>query len=130
MVFKLIFQARIDSQSTGGESTIPFPPRNGGRACKQVNYQVVVRLSDGSVNTRITLVLNHGPDGAVSTLHSTPISLVDPTTTLPSVMSGDSDATKMIGEWLHPILKIKHVNGAGNSLVWAVVEVYELRKAF
>jgi hypothetical protein len=64
----------------------------------------------------------------VSALHSTPINFGNPGATLPSVLIGDADATKVIQESLHPVVQIKHNSGGG--AVWAVVEVFEMRKPF
>jgi hypothetical protein len=44
------------------------------------------------------------------------------------VLIGDADATKVIQESLHPVVQIKHNSGGG--AVWAVVEVFEMRKPF
>lgn len=128
MEVRKIFSGRIDSLNSGAEATYTLTPRGGGRMCKVVNYQVKVIQHDGSDNIRITVDLRHSPDGTASAVHSTAINAGNPGTTLPALLSGDADITKIVGEVLHPILKIKHTSTGG--AVWAMVEVFELRKPF
>ena len=128
MELRKIFSGRLDSLANGGEASYPLTPRAGGRMCKVVNYQVKVIQHDGSDNIRLSVELRHSPDGTASALHSLALNGGNPGTTLPALLSGDADTTRIIGEVLHPILKIKH-NSAGGA-VWAMVEVFELRKPF
>jgi hypothetical protein len=127
MEFEKIFSGRIDSKSNGQDGTLKLSGRPGGRKCKVA--QVMIKVVDASgANVRISAELWHGPDGTVSTLHSTPINAGDPGTGLPNVLSGDADANKIIGEYLHWVLKIK--DSAVTTAQWAFVEVYEMRKAY
>ena len=96
--------------------------------CKVVNYQVKVVQSDGTDNIRLSVELRHSPDGTVSALHSNPLSAANPGVLVPVLLSGDADSSKILGEFLHPVLKVKHASTGG--AVWAVVEVFELRKPF
>lgn len=128
MQFRLIFDGRIDSLAGGAEATIRLAPSSGGRMCRVAQYMVKVVQSDGSDNIRITVALEHGPDGVVSGLHSTPIPAQNPGTTVPALLIGDADVSKVIGEYLHVLLKIKHATAA--APVWARVQVFEMRKPF
>lgn len=128
MELKLIFAGRIDSLANGAEAAYTLKPRGGGRFVKCVNYQVKVTQHDGSDNVRLTVDVRHSPDGTASAVHSTAISSVNPGAVLPALVSGDGDLVKMLGEFVHPILKIKHTSAGG--AVWAFVEVYEMRKPF
>lgn len=130
MMFRKIWSGRIDSTSAGGELAYLLPPRAGGHMVKGANYQVKFVQKIGDTNLRIQLELQHGPDGTIAVAHSIPIPYAggDPGATMPALLSGDADLTKIIGEYLHPILKIKA--NAGGALQAAVVEVFEMRKPF
>ena len=129
MFFERIFgPARIDSNSDGSEATIKLPTRSGGLQCQKVNYMLKVLQASATTNVRITVELQHGPDGTVTTTHSTAISNGDPGATFPSRLSGDCDSTKMVGEYLATFLKIK--DNLGATARWAVVEVFEMRKPY
>ncbi len=119
---------RIDSQASGAEAAINLPAAPGGKRIKNAHYAVKILSCSDTTNTRITLDLQHGPDGTVSAFHSSPIANALSASTFPNLVTGDSDSTKMIGEYLHPVLKIKH-NTTGGP-VSAMVEVYETRKPF
>jgi hypothetical protein len=127
MEFEQIFSGRIDSKSTGQDGTIKLKPRGGGRRIKTANLMVKVLDSSGA-NVRITVELWHGPDGTAVVLHSTPVSLGDPGTAYPGLLSGDADQTKFIGETLLWVLRIR--DSALSAAQWAQVEVYETRKPF
>jgi hypothetical protein len=77
-------------------------------------------------NAKAGLTLNHGPDGKVTVLHSTPIAVAVPGA-VPSLLSGDADSTKVLGEWLHPIVSAASTAATAE---WLIVEVYEMRKPF
>lgn len=98
MEFNQIYSGRIDSLANGGEQSIKLKPTSGGRRTKGDNIQIVVRSSSGA-NVRLTAEVLHGPDGSTFVLHSTPINAADPGTSLPAVLNGDADSTKMLGEW-------------------------------
>lgn len=102
------------------------PPRPGGRLCKNVQYMVKV-VASSSDQAKVGLFLDHGPDGTVSKLHSTPIALTQLTGGNALLLVGDSDSTKIIGEFLHPV-----VNCLSNdaNACWALVEIFEMRKPF
>lgn len=130
MQLKKIWAGRIESTSNGTELKYELPARAGGRMVKGVNYQVKFVQKFGDTNLRIQVELNHSPDGTANVPHSTPITYAngDPGAMVPSLLSGDSDPTRMIGEYLHPIVKIKA--NAGGALQAAYVEVFEMRKPF
>lgn len=123
MTFKRIFgPARVDG-SSGGGTDYTLPPSAGGSQCKTVQYMLKVVQTDDGVNCLLSVKLNHGPDGTVTKNHSTPIASTA-AGTAPNLLVGDADTSKIIGEYLHPIL---NVVGAGH---WATVEVFEMRKPF
>ena len=126
MQFKKILDAtRIDSNSDGTERTIKLSPSSGGRMVKNVQYMLKVNVSSGA-NVRLTVELWHGPDGLLSILHSTPINAGDPTAS--GLLVGDADSTKVIGEFLLVVVKIKDT--AVTTAQWAAVELFEMRKPF
>ena len=126
MQFKKIFgPARIDSQNNGAEQTIKLSPVAGGSLIKNVQYMCKVASASGA-NVRITIELWHGPDGLASVLHSTPINAADPSSS--GLLVGDCDTSKMIGEFLLPVIKIK--DSALTTAQWAIVEIFEMRKPF
>lgn len=69
----------------------------------------------------------HGPDGDLFAAHSVPIGYSS-VTDVPSILSGDSDSAKMVGEYRRALVKIKA--NTGSTAQWAVVEVFELLKPF
>lgn len=126
MQFKKIYgPARIDSHGNGAEQTIKLSPTPGGRMVKNVQYMCKVLASSGP-NVRITVELWHSPDGALARLHSVIINAADPSTE--PLLVGDSDPTKMIGEFLMAVIKIK--DSANTTAQWASVELFEMRKPF
>ena len=128
MTFKKIFTGRLDSGSTGQETTYVMPPSSGGRSCKVVQFMVKVLQASSTTNVRISVDLYQSPDGTVSTLHSTAISSGDPGATFPSLLTGDCDTSKIVGEVLIPRIRIK--DSATTNAMSAVIELYELRKPF
>lgn len=95
--------------------------------CKVAHYDVRVIASSGD-NVRITVELWHSPDGQVPSFHSVAINAANPGTSLPALVSGDADQSKIIGDALHVVLKIK--DSAQANAQWALIEVFELRKPF
>jgi len=124
---KIFGPMRIDSGPAGAEATIRVPIRKVGASYKACNYGLRVDASSGA-NVRLTVEVVHGPDGSVTTTHSTPINAGDPTTTLPSLLSGDTDSTKILGDYLAVNIKIKDV--ALTTIQWAVVTLFETGKPF
>lgn len=108
----------------GGTGTAPLPPSSGGRFIKSVNYMVEI-LAASSTNAKLGLALNHGPNGQVSLLHSTPITATSLTAGI-LLLSGDASSGSVIGEYLHPIIS---VSGTG-AAEWVLFNVYETRKPF
>ncbi len=85
-----------------------LPARKGGRMAKVAMYMVKVLNANDTTNVRVTVDLEHGPDGQVSVLHSVCINAANPGGTFPTVLSGQADTSIVIGEWLHPVIKIAH----------------------
>jgi hypothetical protein len=126
-MFKLIASLRVDGPATGGQETLyKLTPLRGGRVCKQANYQIKI-VAVSSNQAKVGLKLEHGPDGTVSVLHSTPIATTQITGANAALLNGDSDGTKMIGNFLHPIVAC--ISNDANPC-WAVIEVYQLLKPF
>ena len=98
--------------------------------CKGALYQLRMIASEGSDNIRLGVDLHHSPDGGQPAFHSVCIASTNPGQLPGVLLSGNSDMDKMIGEFLHPATKIKHKDGAGGSAVWAMVELWEMRKPF
>jgi hypothetical protein len=105
---------------------IELPGVRGGSMCKVALYQVVVVQKSGTA-VEVGVRLDHGPNGQQYTTHSTPIAQVAVTAAAPTLLSGQADATMVIGEWMRPMLL---VGSTGSTAEWAMVEVYELRKPF
>lgn len=128
MFRKVAGPVRLLSQSNGSVQIHSFDPVPGGRMIRRAQYMLKV-LQVSSANVRVGVDLEHGPDGRITTLHSTPIPFSDPGGLLPTLFEGTAnDATSMIGEWLQPVIKVKDNTATGQE--WAVVELYELRKPF
>ena len=126
---KIAGPMRIESGSTGASVAYRLEGKSGGRNAKVAQYAVKFIAVNDTTNTRITLTLDHGPDGEVYDTHSTVLSSITPATP-PSVKIGQADITIILCEWLRPTISIQHSAGGGNTVCWAVVEIYELRKPF
>ena len=124
---KIASNVRIDTTSTGDQVVFLLPATPGGRQVKSINYMVrILQCSDTSV-TKIGLNLSHGPDGLVSTSHSSPITA----TLVPAsnLLSGDA-GPGVLGEWLHPALTVQRSSTGAGLRESVVVDVYEMRKPF
>jgi len=125
-----IANLRIDSQGNGAEQVYKLAPRGGGRMLKTVQYSVKMLQTSGGSDIRISVELRQSPDGTVDAPHSVPINLGNPGPNPPALLVGDADQNKIVGEYLHPVLKIQHAAGSSGSAVWAMVELFEMRKPF
>lgn len=124
---KIAGPIRLDSLASGAEASFRLKPQPGGRMVKNAHYSIKILFCNDVTNTRISLDLEHGPDGTVSALHSTPISTASSAAAFPNLIAGDAGAG-VINEYLHIVLRIKHNTAA--APVAATVEVYEMRKPF
>lgn len=124
MFRKIAGPFRVDG---GSDTEIGYPltPSGGGRMCKSVQYMIKVIATSSPTNSKLGLKLNHGPDGMVSAPHSSPIASTA-TGNAPSLLVGDADSSKIIGEYLHVIVTAFGVGGPSS----AMIEVYEMRKPF
>ena len=122
---KIASNLRLETTFNGGTQTMLLPATPGGRQVKNLNYMIRILQCSDTANVKLGLALSHGPDGLVSTSHSTPITA----TAVPAsnLLSGDA-GSGVIGEWLHPGVTIVTVSTAQRE--WAVVDVYEMRKPF
>ncbi|MCA1974692.1 MAG: hypothetical protein LDL44_17820 [Caenispirillum sp.] len=112
---------RVTSGSGGTLAEYMLDGRPGGHTVKRINYQVVIRQKS-SDNVKVGVRLYHGPDGKNFLLQSTPIA----STTVGAgvvLLNGDSDATKMIGEYT---AAAPTCEGAGNQ-EWANIDIYEIQ---
>lgn len=126
MFFRLIGRdIRAECGANGEDQKIELAPEAGGHMVKVVNYMAVIKQKS-SAAVEFGLDLDHGPDGRNHLTHSTPITqaAVGAGVTL---RSGDSDSTKVIGEWLHPTAL---VGSTGATREWVVFDLYEMRKPF
>lgn len=130
MVLRKVFSGRIDSLPSGAEAIIQLPGVSGGRLCKGALYQLRMVASDGSDNIRLAVDLHHSPDGGQPAFHSTCIASANPGQLPGALLSGNCNVDLMVGEYLHPAMKIKHSSGGAGSAVWAMVELWEMRKPF
>jgi hypothetical protein len=126
MVFELVWEGWIECESNGNRKAYDLPRRSGGRNAKVVHYDVVVVQSSGA-NVRLSLDLKHGPDGVAKTTHSTVFASQAPGVSYPALVAGDADASRILSEWLHPVLSIA---STAATLERALIKVYELRKPF
>ena len=128
MVFrKIAGPMQINSDSNGGSKSYRLPGHSGGRTAKVAQFAVKTIQSSDSTNVRISLILEHGPDGENFDTHSTPLSSVTPGTP-PSAKVGQADTAVVLCEWMRPSISIAHATTAAS--VWAIVEVYEMLKPF
>lgn len=118
---KIVTLTRLECGTNGAVFNIPLPPSPGGRSCKVVQYMAKVTSFGGTPT--LGMVIAHGPDGAVSAPQIT----INPAGVPAShLYVFDSDATKILGEWLHPVLTV----GGAATGDYLVVELFELRKPF
>ncbi len=82
---------------------------------------------------KVGLNVDHGPDGQIYTSFGTVITPTNISTppALPVGATGtpDTDPNDVIGEWIVPVITVEE-NTASSAFQWAVVEIWELRKAF
>lgn len=118
---KILGPTRVVCGTPGTALETALPPSPGGRACKVVQFMAKVSAFTGA--PKLGMKINHGPDGVVNATHTLIGTVVVPGSNL---FVFDSDASKILGEYIHPILL---VDGAatGDSMV---VELFELRKPF
>lgn len=125
---KVVSNMRIESNNDQTARYYKLTPAGGGRFCKGVQYMVKV-IAKSAGTARVTVRCDHGPDGEVFITHSTPINDVDPGSTVPGLVSGDTLGTpNMIGEVIEPVIGCRSTAAA--TIDWMVVDLYELRKAF
>ena len=123
---KIVGPLRVDGPAVGGAATTyAQAPRSGGRSAKVAQY--AVKVIAGSSNAKVGVILEHGPDGDVFITHSTPLTPTAIPGTLPGLLIGDADDTKILCEYLRPVLTCI---SADASVCWAMIEVYEMRKPF
>lgn len=122
MFRKVLELTRLD----GGATAVEFrlQPTAGGRSCLAAMMQLKIH-NRSSANVTVGIRLEHSPDGSVSDVHSTPRTTATLAFAPPCVVSGDSDASKMLGEYLHWVIIVG--GGAGE---WIQFEAFEMRKAF
>lgn len=101
-----------------------FRPTVGGRSCLRAMLQLKIANRSSSAVT-LGVRLEHSADGTLSDVHSTPRATATLASAPPCVVSADSDASKMLGEYLHWVIIVG--GGAGE---WFQLEGHELRKAF
>lgn len=118
---------RIQSEDTGTEIHYALDPSSGGSRCKVVLY--IVRVVSASSGAKVSISLAQGPDAdsfgpRTTLLSATAVSTGD----VLQKASGtpDTDADDVLNEWLRPYVGCS----ATSTEEWAVVEVWETRKAF
>ena len=123
---KIADHLRVDGPGSAGSPSVhPLTPRSGGHNAKSYSWHIEI-IATSSDQTMLGLDLNHGPNGAVSRLHSSPIGMTQLTSNNALLLVGDA-GSGVIGEYVHPILKCL---SADANPCWAVVNVYETRKPF
>ncbi len=106
---------------TGAAAEVPLTPFQGGARNKVVQFMVAVRSANGAPT--LGCKIDHGPDGIVHATHTTLANAALPTT---NIYVFDSDSTKILGDWIHPILTVGGAV-AGDAMT---VDVYAVLKPF
>ncbi len=112
---------RLGCGTNGAAVDFPLSPTPGGRAAKVVQYMAKVTVLGGT--PKLGIRINHGPDGTVAATHTTIATATVPASNL---YVFDSDASKILGEWIHPVLVVEGT-ATGDFMM---VELFELRKPF
>jgi hypothetical protein len=113
---------KLTAGTNGAQVEFPLQPRSGGRSCKVV--QVMAKLvSSGGTAPTLGMKIDHGPDGFAHSNHTTIANTGIPASNL---WVFDSDATKIIGEFIHLV----PVAGGTATGDYVVVEFYEMPKPF
>ena len=123
---KIANNLRIESGDSGGALRFDLDPHAGGHTTKVALYQVVI-VQKSSTNARISVDLDHGPDGRTFVPHSTAIGTTQLSGSNEKMVSGQADTAKVIGEWLAVSLV---ASGASSAKEWMTVDVYEMLKPF
>jgi len=124
--FSKVFEGRIDTTNVGGLNTYFGRPVSAGSYCKVAQVMIEV-VQDSGPEVRIKAELEQGPNGDTWILHSTPITSAAPPALKPSLMVGDADETKILGEYLRVNIE---ANSNEANPQWAFVKVYLMRKPF
>jgi len=130
LVEELIWQGRLDSLAAGSQSTYNLTPRRGGASAKVASYAMVVEMK-GSTTVKVTLSLNHGPDGRNFVTHTSNIisQTLNQTTVPPTfVFCGDANTSVILHDFLQVSLTCE--TNAGGQAEWAVVQIYQILKPF
>lgn len=126
MFFRLVQKdVRVECGASGEDVAVELSPSAGGHLVRVINFMLVVKQKSSDA-VELGMKLNHGPDGKNHITHSTPIGQAAVGAGI-TLKSGDSDSTKVIGEWLHPIAL---VGSTGATREWVVFDAYEMRKPF
>lgn len=118
---KIIGPTRFDAGVGGADVEYTLPPRSGGRSVKSVSH--MVKIIGGTTNAKVGFKLKHGPDGSVSTTHTSTASAT--ITTPPSCMAFDGGSAA-VSEHIHPVVLV----GGTAATDFVVIEVFEMRKPF
>lgn len=122
---KIAGPIRVDGPAVGGSpTTYTQAARSGGRNAKVAQY--AVKIIAGSSNAKVGVILEHGPDGDVFIIHSTPLAPTAIPATLPGLLIGDAGSA-ILCEYLRTVLTCISSDA---SVCWAMIEVYEMRKPF
>ena len=116
-MMKMIAQGmRIDSGASAREYTLPSS--SGGSRYKRVQYVLKI-VAAGSSTDDLTLKIEHSPDNSLFATHTDYPALAD----VGEMMSFDSDASVILGEYFRAI--IKTAASAGQTFV---VDVFEITR--
>ena len=133
MFRKIAGPMRIEDEA-GSIQSYRLDPSRGGAMCKTLQYMVKV-IKSSPTNISIGVEVEHGPDGDVWTeldqnlISMTPVDASSNAALLEGhVGEDDGSATKVVGEWIRPTIRIQRTGGSGS--VWALVEIFEMRKPF
>ena len=135
MQFKRIFgPTRIDTRAAGARQIYRLKGQPGGRLVKTLQYMIKVYQTGDATETQVGLEVEQGPDGEIyaplfDVIPLAPVNATTQAVLMVNAVGAPDSNDQVIGEWILPVVKIEKTSG-GTGEKWAVVEVFEMRKAF
>jgi hypothetical protein len=127
-ITRLVEPTRYDVTGAAGTwKEFALPALDGGQSAEFVTYFALIHAMSSTTNVQLELRLDCSPDGGTAKPHTTQVIAGATIPSRPLLRWGDGDHSKLLGEFLHPVIRVQTVDGAAQ---FVVVELWELRHGF